>query len=525
MHNLKKRFLACFLSCLSVILLSSSQTWADTYVSGVITSDTTWTKANSPYIVTSNLMIMENVTLTIEPGVTIKFNKSTGLKNNGRLIAMGTEENMIIFTSNQETPNLNDWIGIQFDSDAIGANIDEKGNYLDGSILDFCSIEYAESIQNIYENISLYISNCFIEGGGIYTTGEKSKIFNNIINGYVTASGDNFIVSYNEINGCFAVLGDNTTILNNYIRNCGIDYRGSNAQIINNTISNNEGSGIYCNQWNGYNQDANAVILNNIIENNGGGIYIPMAHNGGKNIVIQYNLIQNNAGDGISNAGDNITILNNTITDNGSGISHYANNLTCTQNNIYDNGDYDFANYSTEEINANNNYWGTINTSLIDDHIYDFNDSFSSGIVHYQSIATNAFKIVDFTASPLYGSFPLSVIFTNESMGVITSAIWDFGDGETSNEINPVHVYKSAGTFNVTLTVVGRNGEITEIKSNYITVVTPNYTLSLSKSGNGSVKVDGTTHTLPWSGQFPSGTNVQIEAVPDTGWSFINLVR
>ncbi|MFZ3137525.1 MAG: DUF1566 domain-containing protein [Thermodesulfovibrionales bacterium] len=50
----------------------------------------------------------------------------------------------------------------------------------------------------------------------------------------------------------------------------------------------------------------------------------------------------------------------------------------------------------------------------------------------------------------------------------------------------------------------------------------PQYALSLSKSGNGSVKVDDTVHALPWSGQFASGTNIQIEAVPDSGWSFTN---
>ena len=49
-----------------------------------------------------------------------------------------------------------------------------------------------------------------------------------------------------------------------------------------------------------------------------------------------------------------------------------------------------------------------------------------------------------------------------------------------------------------------------------------NYTLSLSGSGSGSVKVNGTTCTPPWSGQFPSGTNVQIEAISDSGWGFTN---
>ena len=49
-----------------------------------------------------------------------------------------------------------------------------------------------------------------------------------------------------------------------------------------------------------------------------------------------------------------------------------------------------------------------------------------------------------------------------------------------------------------------------------------NYTLSLSGSGNGTVKVNGTTHTLPWSGEFSSGTNLQIEAISDSGWGFAN---
>ena len=47
-----------------------------------------------------------------------------------------------------------------------------------------------------------------------------------------------------------------------------------------------------------------------------------------------------------------------------------------------------------------------------------------------------------------------------------------------------------------------------------------NYTLSLTKVGNGSVMVNGTSHTLPWSGTFPSGSPVTLQAVPDAGWSF-----
>ena len=45
-----------------------------TYVSGIILSDTTWTVADSPYIVTGNILVKNGVTLTIEPDVAVKFN-------------------------------------------------------------------------------------------------------------------------------------------------------------------------------------------------------------------------------------------------------------------------------------------------------------------------------------------------------------------------------------------------------------------------------------------------------------------
>lgn len=263
--------------------------------------------------------------------------------------------------------------------------------------------------------------------------------------------------------------------------------------------------------------------MNNIIENNGAsGINCTWIWAGGKDISIKYNIIRNNGYSGIDNASDDVEISNNIIFSNAdNGIRQLGSNLTLKQNNIYNNK-FDFYNHSYKEIDAVGNYWGTNNTSLIDKLIYDFYDDMEQGIVNYQPIATEPFKAVDFLASSIYGQYPLHVSFINKSIGIITSAMWDFGDGETSNEINPVHIYKSAGTFNVILTVIGRNGEITETKSDYITVDTPNYTLSLSGSGNGSVKVNGTLHTLPWSGQFPSGADVQIEAMSDSGWSFSN---
>ncbi|MBU4256113.1 MAG: hypothetical protein KKB04_02505, partial [Candidatus Thermoplasmatota archaeon] len=79
------------------------------YVSGYISTDTTWTLANSPYIITGNVMIDNNATLTIEPGVVIKFNGSYGIAVDGYLKCNGTAANPIIFTSNKTTPAKGDW--------------------------------------------------------------------------------------------------------------------------------------------------------------------------------------------------------------------------------------------------------------------------------------------------------------------------------------------------------------------------------------------------------------------------------
>jgi len=55
--------------------------------------------------------------------------------------------------------------------------------------------------------------------------------------------------------------------------------------------------------------------------------------------------------------------------------------------------------------------------------------------------------------SPISGTLPLSVSFTNESRAAITLWTWAFGDGDTSRQQNPIHVYKSSGYYNVTLYV------------------------------------------------------------------------
>jgi pimeloyl-ACP methyl ester carboxylesterase len=63
-----------------------------------LTSDTEWTLAGSPYIITDFLNISPNVTLTIDPGVVVKFEQGS-IDVSGTLIAKGDADNPVIFTS------------------------------------------------------------------------------------------------------------------------------------------------------------------------------------------------------------------------------------------------------------------------------------------------------------------------------------------------------------------------------------------------------------------------------------------
>ena len=78
---------------------------------------------------------------------------------------------------------------------------------------------------------------------------------------------------------------------------------------------------------------------------------------------------------------------------------------------------------------------------------------------------------VDFEASTDSGPQPLVVSFTPVLTMAPAVYEWDFGDGTTSVEPDPIHVYRSAGTFTVSLTVRWPNGRsATETKADLVTV-------------------------------------------------------
>ncbi|MBI5540618.1 MAG: right-handed parallel beta-helix repeat-containing protein [Bacteroidia bacterium] len=361
----------------ALLFITTLSCFAQTIIPGGNISGT-WTLVGSPYLIQGSIQVPNDSTLSIEPGVTINFQGTYKLFVQGRIIAIGTSTDTIIFTA---ANTANGWRGIRFDN---------TPSTNDTSKFICCKLQYGKATGTAtdvnggafyFNNFSkVLISNCNItdcmangSGGGICCDNKCNPIITNntILNNTANnASGGGIC--------CFlsSPTISNNTISNNQADNYGggiYCYDNSNPTILNNTISNNTaanngyGGGIYCEQ-------SNPTISNNTISGNitsyGGGIYSfysnpNISHNTilsntadyGSGIYCEYsdptisnNAISNNTasfyGGGIYCYYFNPTIINNTISNNianeGGGIycsnfnPNIINNKIC--NNLADNG-------------------------------------------------------------------------------------------------------------------------------------------------------------------------------------------
>jgi PKD repeat protein len=67
----------------------------------------------------------------------------------------------------------------------------------------------------------------------------------------------------------------------------------------------------------------------------------------------------------------------------------------------------------------------------------------------------------NFVPNVIIGNAPLEVAFTNTSQGSFIRVEWNFGDGNKSTDINPVHIFAEDGNFVVTLTTYAADGSST----------------------------------------------------------------
>jgi len=121
-----------------VLALSAAYTapvGADTIVDGNILTDTTWTAAGNPYVIEGSVVkVRFGSTLTIEPGVEVRFEPGRVLTTDlgCSIVAVGTPGNVIVFTSNAGSPAPSDWSKVE-----VYAS--------DDSTFEHCEFRYADT--------------------------------------------------------------------------------------------------------------------------------------------------------------------------------------------------------------------------------------------------------------------------------------------------------------------------------------------------------------------------------------------
>ena len=135
-------------------------------------------------------------------------------------------------------------------------------------------------------------------------------------------------------------------------------------------------------------------------------------------------------------------------------------------------------------------------------------------IVVRESVAPTA----SFLVSESLGTAPLTVQFTDQSTdgsADITEWHWDFGDGTTSTDPNPSHVYDEAGIFSVTLTVTSADGADDQYGFNIVSAVTGQGT-----APEAAFSTDLTTGEAPLTIQFTDASTPGSSPLATWAWDF-----
>lgn len=357
---------------------------ASSEVIGIINSDTTWTKAGGPYELRGPVAVNQGVTLTIEAGTTVNLN-TYYIQINGTLTARGTEAERIVFNVGH----------IVFTSVSSGWN-EQSGSG--------CIIEKS-NFTSAYQGTTLITGGVTIEGsspkvasseiGSVDVTGGSPVISKNFIesvnlNGAPQVSentieglhitGGNPVISSNSIHGVINSVDSAPIILNNHI---SYSPNGEVAQEIpiirlsgEATVSNNYITGLVTPAG----PDPVSYGLRTI-----GPFYTFYGIEVSGNAFISNNIISGCTKASVVILSGNPTIQNNTINDKGL-ILKSASKIN--YNNIQ--GGISLSQSVTANVDATNNWWGTTDTSTIDELIFDVNDDFNLGKVNYVPFLTAA---------------------------------------------------------------------------------------------------------------------------------------
>jgi hypothetical protein len=337
------------------VFAGSNSSGATLEIGGHITSSSTWTSGNK-YLLTSDTTIDPSVTVTMQSGVQVQFADQTSLTVEGSLVATGTTDNPIVFTSANVLPVPGAW-----------GTINCAGSASDIFSLKHVKVEFA--------------TQGFTAGGTGYVEIKQSELVN--------CSESGILIERSNL-----ALTENTI---HYNKNGITSQSGATLKglsITGNTVSHNSENGIYLFSYGYYGVSISDItVTSNTLSSNGqDGICIYSHLNGEftansdvSNITISSNIISSNGQNGISlhshgisygHAYCNIindTISANTISSNGENGIHMlcdgprgggGSSFLITDVSIYrntvssnvQNGIYSSAESSNNNLIFNNNF-------------------------------------------------------------------------------------------------------------------------------------------------------------------------
>ncbi|MDD1719911.1 MAG: PKD domain-containing protein, partial [Methanoregulaceae archaeon] len=140
--------------------------------------------------------------------------------------------------------------------------------------------------------------------------------------------------------------------------------------------------------------------------------------------------------------------------------------------------------------------------------------SFSTTELNLRTLAEPPFA--DFEGSPKSAGIFASIQFFDRSTGFPTTWNWDFGDGTTSTEQNPIHRYQRNDQYTVSLTVSNALGSDTEVKNAYITIYQ-------TGGGGGGGGTPSQQYISTWTNPTPNVTSVVTPTPTVTGGTDGNI--
>jgi parallel beta-helix repeat protein len=330
-----------------------------------------------------SIVVPPGITLTIEPGVKVKFKGNYFIYVDGTLKAIGTPAENIIFTT-----DIPYWGNIYFRDSSTDATFDTGRNYADGCTLQYCVVEYAQGPDGAIKtrNASPFINFCTVQYNKCRAIEYNGKTDNKITNCLIR---NNLGGGLNIAWGTTPITISGNRIINNTVSGSGggISFQYSGNLIKNNIILNNvatdKGGGIY-------NYEYKNTIINNIIAGNsaknGGGSYGNVIGSSISSNHFVNNIANNDSA--IYSPAPNI-FLNNLFINNKSSITPsesigLSGVSTITSNNILNNNTtYSVRNYNGSDINMQNNWWNTTVQAQIEATIFDKLDENSKGLITF----------------------------------------------------------------------------------------------------------------------------------------------